>query len=198
MSRNANGRFRGTQVAVADLGAALAVIEVKVDGKLAQTRASGTLSAVVKISDKASGAAVTSCQTGSQRWSAARAPGIVYGGATSQGEPFVVRLDARRTRVNDVRTTWRAPCSPSGGFFRVPEHFVNFPLKRTGGFGNPMTGEFPIDAGGKRRYDYTFAGRVSRRSAKGTLRVKVAETDAAGAPVDSCDTGGLSWKAATG
>ncbi len=95
-----------------------------------------------------------------------------------------------RTRVSDVITVWRAPCTPSGGYFRVPDHFVNFSLKTTGAFGNPFADDAPIDAGGKRHWDYSITGRVSKTKAKGTMQVKVADTDAAGAATDACDTGG--------
>ena len=198
MARNAKGRFKGTQLTGADLGAGVAAIVVEIEGKLKSTRASGTLSAVVKIADKATGADITSCQTGKQRWAATRAPGVVYGGVTSQDEPMVVRLNAQRKRVNDVITTWVAPCTPSQGFFRVPDHFVNFAVKSTGRFGNPFSDDFAMDAGGKRHYDYSIAGRVTKTGVKGTLQVKISETDVNGAPTDSCDTGGVTWKAATG
>ena len=152
----------------------------------------------MKISDKATGAAITSCQTGKLRWVATRSPGIVYGGSTSQGEPLVVRLNASRKRVNDVLLTWRAPCAPSGGFWRVADHWGNFRVKSTGSFGNPFNQEFAMDAGGKRRFDAAIAGRVGRTSAKGTVQVKISETDVNGAATDSCDTGAVTWKAATG
>jgi hypothetical protein len=197
VSRNAKGRFAGTQLGAVDLGTAVAAVVVDVSGKLKPKRASGTLSATVKIADKATGAEITSCQT-KQTWVASRSPGIILGGRTSQGEPLVVRLNTARTRVSDVITVWRAPCAPSGGYFRVPGHFVNFPLKRTGGFGNPFSDDAPIDAGGKRHWDYSVSGRVGKAKATGTLAVKVSDNDAAGTSVDVCDTGRVSWKATTG
>ena len=197
VSRNAKGAFKGVQLTGADLGAAVAAISVDVSGKLKPTRASGTLDAIVKVSDKATGAAITSCEA-RLRWVATRKPEVIYGGATSQGEPIVIRLDARRTRVNDVMLTWRASCSTSGGFYRAPDHFVNFDLSPTGKFGNPFTAQTDIDGGGKRQWDYQIAGRVTRKKAGGTLQAKVSDTDAAGAATDLCETGNLTWKAATG
>jgi hypothetical protein len=153
---------------------------------------------VVKIVDKATGADITSCQTGNLLWSASRAPGLIYGGTTSQGEPVVVRLNTRRKQVSDFLTTWNASCMPSQGFFRVPDRFTRFAVKSTGRFGNPFTDDVAMDAGGKVHFDYALAGRVTKTTAKGTLQVKVSETDANGAATDSCDTGGVTWKAATG
>ncbi len=198
VSQNAKGRVKGVQLVGYDLGANVAAVQVEFAGKLKPKNASGTLSAIVKIVDKATGNAVTSCQTGTLRWTAARDPGFVYGGTTSQGEPIVVRLDQQRKRVNDLLFTWRAGCTPSNGFFRIPEHFGGFPVKGNGSFGNPISDDYPLTEGGKRNFTYQIAGRVGKPSIKGTLQVKVTETDPAGAPVDGCDSGTVTWKAATG
>ncbi len=197
VSRNVKGSFKGTQQGAMGSDSAVAAIVVTLDGKLKATRASGTLSAVVKIADRASGADITACDTGPLRWVASRDPGIVYGGSTSQGEPMVIRLNSQRKRVNDVLTTWHAPCPTSGGLYRVPDRFVGFPVKSTGRFGNPFTSDIPLDTG-MVHFDYALAGRISRTSAKGTLQVKISETDASGAATDNCDSGGVTWKAATG
>src|SRR5262249_18348698 len=73
VSRNAKGRFEGVQLFAADLGANVGAGQVKVSGTLKAKRASGALSAIVKIADKASGAEVTSCQV-SGSWIATRKP----------------------------------------------------------------------------------------------------------------------------
>jgi hypothetical protein len=196
VSRNAKGRFAGVQLGSSDLGTAVAAVQVQLTGKLKPGRASGTLSAIAKVVDKATGNELTSCDTGKLSWVATRAPGIVYGGATSQGEPIVLRLNAQRKRVNDVLTTWNAPCGESG-YFRAPDRFVNFAVKSTGRFGNPFSDDTTIATGAKRHFDYDIGGRVTMTSAKGTLKVKVTETDPAGVATN-CDTGGVTWKAATG
>ena len=146
--------------------------------------------------DPETGNTTASCQT-TRKWTATRDPGIIYGGATSQGQPFVIRLNQQRKRVNDVITTWYANCTPEG-VFRAPDHFGNFPVKGTGAFGGPFEWDTNLDAGAKRKYAYQFKGRLTSKAVKGTLQVKVTETDAAGAAGASCDTGGLTFKAATG
>jgi hypothetical protein len=191
MSKNAKGAFAGTQLTG---GAGATVVELK--GKLKPAKAKGTLAATVKLIDPATGNSTGSCQT-NQTWVATRSPGIIYGGKTSQNQPFVVRLNGRRNRVNDVMTTWYAPCSPQG-YYRLADRFVDFPVKRSGGFGNPFNFDVDIDAGGKDHFDYAFSGRVTSKGIKGNLQVKVSETDAAGAPGPTCDTRGLTFKAATG
>ena len=98
--------------------------------------------------------------------------------------------------MNDVLTTWIAPCTPSG-YFRAPDRLVNFTVKPGGSFGNPFAYDATID-GGKRHYDYKLSGRVTAKAVKGTLEVKVSETDGTGAATGTCETGGLTFKAATG
>jgi hypothetical protein len=195
MSRNAAHRFKGTQFATYGGDTWGAVVQVTVDGKFARKRASGRLAAVVKILDPVTSNEVTSCQI-TRRWVATRSAGIIYGGTTSQDAPFVMRLNSRRNRIANVMTTWHAPCSQ--GSFTVPDRFGDFPLKRSGAFGNPFTFDTTMDAGEKLHFDYSFGGRVATKKAGGTLQVKIAQTDPAGAPLDSCDTGAVTWKATTG
>ena len=147
--------------------------------------------------EKATGATLTTCEQ-RMRLSATRRPGIVYGGETSQGEPIVLRLDARRTRVNDVIVAWRADCAPSGGFLRVPDHFVNFAIKRSGSFGNPFSSAQPRDGGGMSNWEYRLTGRITKTKASGALQAKMSDIGDAGDVTDLCDAGNLTWKAATG
>jgi hypothetical protein len=74
----------------------------------------------------------------------------------------------------------------------------NFSAASTGRFGDTWESTVKLDDGGTRKFGYSVAGRLGRRSARGTLRVAVTEADAAGAPAASCDTGGVTWKATTG
>ncbi|WP_157591996.1 hypothetical protein [Solirubrobacter soli] len=194
VSRNAKGRFEGQQMYALDGGANIAVIQVKVAGKLAAKRASGTLSAIIKIADKATSAEVTSCQFDTS-WVATRKPGTIFAGTTSQDRPIV--LNTSTTVVNDVITAWSAPCGGDAGYFSGPDHWGGFKIKSTGSFGNPFSNDATDPDGTKVHWDYAVAGKVRRADAKGTLQVKVTTTDPAGA-VTSCDSGNVTWKAATG
>lgn len=197
VSKNAKGKFAGVVAAAYDLGDAYALITTNLDGKLKAKRASGSISTDVLIFDKQSNTQTVSCHTGSTRWAATRAPGRVYGGSSSQDEPVVVRLDARRKKVSDVLAAWEtSSCTPEG-FLRFGERFTNFPL-HAGSFGDTFDQSYDRPDGGKRSYAYEVAGKVGRRSAAGTLHVAVTGTDAAGATTLSCDSGGVTWKAATG
>jgi hypothetical protein len=197
VKRNGRGRFSGTQLFGMDLGDDAAAVKVTVSGRLGAKSASGTLSAEATIFDKPTGDAKTTCKTGRLRWKASRAPGRVYGGKTSQDEPFVAKVDARRKRVTDVLVGWGGECKPDG-FFYIPDQLQNFSLTKTGRFGDTWTENFNLDDGGKRVFGYAVSGRLSRRSGAGAMRVTVTESDAGGATTATCDSGPMTWKAKTG
>src|SRR3954470_17802156 len=133
LSRNGKRRFSGRQTFVLDGGDSAIAVVVKLTGKLGRKAASGTLSAAGREFDKSSGATRTTCRTGTVRWNASRAPGRVYGGKTSQDEPFVAQVDARRKRVTDVLVGWESPCQPDG-YFNLPDQLSNFTLRSSGRF----------------------------------------------------------------
>jgi hypothetical protein len=197
MTRNAKGRFKGSIASgfMTDDGGT-AVSSFDIAGRLSRTRASGTMSGTVKIMDGA-GATTATCQTDTLRWSATRAPGKVFGGLTSEEEPVVVRVDARRRMISDVLLTWESKTCTPPAFIRVPEHFQAFPL-RSGAFTAGFSENAAFNDGSKAVFAYDLAGRLTRTSVKGRLHVTMTETDAAGAQTESCDSGTVTWKALTG
>src|SRR4051794_6453062 len=197
MTRNGKKRFSGVQTFALAGGDSAAAVVVKFAGRLSAKTATGTLSAEAKILDKSSGAVQGTCGTGSVHWKASRAPGRVYAGKTSQDQPFVARVDARRKRVTDVLMGWTAPCRPDG-YMSIPEQLSNFTLASSGRFNDTWDQTVKMDDGGSRKFDYTLTGRLSRRSGAGKFRASVAGTDAGGASRESCDTGAVAWKVATG
>ena len=197
VSRNGKRRFSGTQRIGLTFGGSSAAIAVKLTGRLGAKAAAGTLSAEATIVDSATGNEQTTCRTGLVHWKASRAPGRVYGGKTAQDEPFVAKLDARRKRVTDLLVSWESECSPDG-YLHYPERLDNFPLASTGRFGDTWDDTVHDSDGGTRKFAYTLDGRLARRSARGTLRITMTATDAAGATTRSCDSGGIAWKAKTG
>jgi hypothetical protein len=198
MSRNAKGRFKGTRLGVSDNGSTSAAIIFEIAGKLSPHRASGTLSATVKMVDKATGNAVASCQTGTMRWAATRAPGKVFAGKTSQDEPVVVRVDPKRRKVSDLMLTWESQSCMPATLIRVPDDLGNFPMSRAGAFGDSFPESYAMDGGGKRTFAYNVAGHVTRTTARGSYHVTMNEADAAGTQTRGCDTGSITWKARTG
>jgi hypothetical protein len=194
MSRNAKGRFAGTQVAGRDFGDVAALISARYSGRFRGRRASGSLAAEVQIVDAAGGEQVDSCSTGTRRWSASRARGRVFGGRTSQDEPIVLRLDAARKTVSDVLLAWSTEtCEPPDNAIRVWTRFSGFRLRGGGAFGDSFTSEMEGDD-----VAYEIGGRIGRRSARGKLRARMTDRDPSGATVLTCDSGTISWTAATG
>jgi hypothetical protein len=198
MARNAKGRFTGTQTFSEHNDTHVAMVSVSLTGRLGRSRASGTLSATVKIIDMATGAAAGACQTGTLSWSATRAPGRVYGGSTSHDAPVVLHVVPKQHRVHDMMLDWDTQTCSNGSYFSYPDGFVNFPLSRGGAFGNPFTYTATFDDGTKRAFSYDLRGRVAKTSARGTLHVTTADTDPTGAPGMTCDSGTIAWKAVTG
>jgi hypothetical protein len=199
MSRNGKRRFAGMQHGAVDLGDSIGAVEVRLEGRLGAKAASGTLSAKVAIIDKATGNQQQTCTTGRMRWKAARSPGRVYAGRTSQDQPFVARLDARRKRITDLLVSWDSSSCRPEGFVHYGESLSNFGLASTGRFADSWDDTEQGADGNAARITYAVAGRVARRgAARGTLRIGVTWTDAAGATTRSCDSGAVSWKATTG
>lgn len=198
VTRNAKGRFAGSEIYAEDLGTNMAAISVSLSGRLRRSGASGTLSATVKIADKATGAAADSCQTGRVGWAAVHSPGTIYGGRTSRDAPVLLRVAPKQRRVRDVMLGWDTQSCSDGSYLVYPDAFQGFPMSRTGAFGNPFTYTATFDDGSKRAFSYDLRGRVTKTSAHGTLHVTTADTDAAGAPGMTCDSGTIAWKALTG
>jgi hypothetical protein len=197
LARNAKGRFAGLAGGTEDLGDTFAFVTATLSGKLKTAHASGTLQLDVSIVDKQTNTETVACHSGAVRWGASRSPGRIYGGSSSQQEPVVVRLDAKRRTVTDVLAAWHSSSCTPEGYLRYGEDFTNFPL-HAGGFGNTWDETYDGDAGSKVKYAYALAGKVTRRAASGALHVGVTGTDATGATTLSCDTGDLTWKTVTG
>lgn len=195
MSRNAKGRFNGSQLAAMDLGDVTAGIATTLSGRLRGTRGSGRIVVAISITD-AAGAEIDHCDA-SVPWSATRAAGRVFGGATSQDHPVVVRLDRKRRLVSDVIVGWESSaCEPPDNFFFFPLSFSNLRV-RSSRFGGTFDDSMPMDDGSSFRFGYEIAGSLKRRSVSGSLKMSVTGTDAAGATIVTC-SGDVTWKAATG
>ena len=196
VSRNKRGRFSGTQLVSSISGDLSAGIVVDLAGKLSRRRASGTLSAHVTLLDQA-GNIVDGCDTGVVKWTASRSLARIYGGKTSQDLPVVVRLDRARRNVSDLMIGWGSrECVPDG-FLSYGESFRGFALKG-GRFGDAFSQDYSLDDGSTRTFAYDVAGKVARSIARGSFSVTIDERDPAGAQTLSCDTGPVSWSAASG
>jgi hypothetical protein len=197
VTRNRRGRFAGTQIENFAVGDSIAGVTVMVSGRMKGKRAKGTLQADV-ISLDAQGNEQWSCHTGTVRWTAARDRGRIFGGATSQSQPVVVRLDRAKRKVRDLVFGWGSnSCTPPESYITTTEFLGNFPVQRRR-FGDTFSHEEKLDDGSRQSFAYDIAGRLSKRTASGSLHVAFNQLDPAGAQTLSCDTGAVSWRAATG
>ena len=109
------------------------------------------------------------------RWKATRSPGRVYAGRTSQDQPVVARLDAKRKRVTDLLVSWdSSSCQPEGFVhYRRGACRTSGSRRRAASATRGMTRSRLAD-GSAARITYAVAGRVARRgAARGTLRIGV-------------------------
>ena len=108
----------------------------------------------------------------------------------------MVELNRPRTKVTDLLIGWGAGCTPSGAY-ELGEHLIDFPVSK-GAFGDVFADEVSLDAGGKRRFDYSVRGRIGATKASGRLSVSLKDTDASGTATGTCTTGTITWSARTG
>jgi hypothetical protein len=196
VTRNGGGRFSGTALDTQIGDSLSAGIVVKLSGRMTPKRATGTLAANVIFLDQ-QGNQQGSCDTPTLKWSASRSPGRVFAGKTSQAEPVVVRLDAKRRKVSDVMIGWASEQCQPPGFMSFGEHFTDFPIANRR-FGDSFSQDFDLDDGSKRTFAYELAGTLSRSDVRGSLHVTVKQVDTSGSQTFGCDSNAISWKALTG
>ncbi|MEA2313099.1 MAG: hypothetical protein QOE28_3067 [Solirubrobacteraceae bacterium] len=198
MSRNGKGRFSGVQLASYNLGDQSAAAVTSLSGTLKKGRASGVLSTQITILDNATGNVAVTCTTGSVHWSATRAPGRVYGGATSQDSPIVMRFEPAKHRLSDVILDWDAPDCQPDGYYHTWDHFLALPVK-AGRWG--MRFDQTYDAasdGSKLTIAYDLGGTLKRSTGRGVFQAATTWRDASGATQRTCDSGRVTFAATTG
>jgi hypothetical protein len=188
------GVFRATGQARDTYGDKLGTATQTIRGTLRRGVAHGTISATIDLVDPATGAKVTSCRSGTQRWAARSAPGRTFAGLTSNGRPIVVERSRDGRMIDSLWVSWLAPCQ-GGGAWAVGEELLRFPVSRTGRFGEPFSDDVKPPDGGTRAFAYRLRGLAGATRVSGTFRVEVTDKDTAGATTDSCDTTLLSWSA---
>ena len=181
-----SGRFSATGAGTADYGTNVGQVTETITGRVGRRSASGTIDLTVVLVDRATQQPFTTCRTGVKRWRARSSPRRVFGGLTSFGHPVVLELRADRRRVRTVLIGWQADCEPPDTF-GVPDELVNFPISRTGRWGDKFTGRFQIEGGaGERTFEYDLSGRIRGSTATGALAVKVTDRNPAGAVTSTC------------
>jgi hypothetical protein len=130
--------------------------------------------------------------------SAARTPsGGVYGGRSTQDHPMSLRLTRNGRRLRDVYFHVDAGmCSSSSAEYSLALHLHSGPtvtVRGNGSFADTRRANGTTQAGTKTDFEVALRGRVSRRSAAGTIRVSGPVSDQNGNVIDHCDSGTVRW-----
>jgi hypothetical protein len=190
-----SGRFTAKGGSTADYGDNVGTVTETLTGRVTRTSARGTIEMTVVVTSRATQQPVATCSSGKVNWRARSAPRRIFGGITSFGSPVVAVLRADRRSVKDLYIGWTADCQPPGQF-GLGDALVNFPLSRTGRFGDTFEGRFPIeDGGGERTFDYALRGRVRGSRLTGSLSVTVTDRNPDGAVTSTCKRGKHSFTA---
>jgi hypothetical protein len=194
-----SGAFSGDGGGTDGFGEDSGAMQETVTGKVTRSgTASGTYSAQITLTD-ANGNAAGTCDIPKLRWTARSAAGRVFAGITSGGLPIVVEVDRAGRKVQTARFGLRAPCTPAtSGILYLADSLTNLAVSRAGAFADTFQSEFPVQSGGKVVVDYAISGRLKAKRASGSFSIKATQTDAAGAQVDVCDTGRITFKATSG
>ena len=187
------GKFHLALLGTADAGnGQVMAASASVIGKVRPGQATGTIQLHVDVVNTADGSKVDSCDSDRERWTAKTAQGRIYGGATSDNEPVVVKLSKNRGKVTDLVIAWGAPCT--NGSFTAVDDLTDFPIDPSCQFGDTFPIEGDLGGGEHARVDYEVKGKVGKRKASGQLHMVVSVTAPTG-ETDNCDSGPISWSA---
>jgi hypothetical protein len=126
----------------------------------------------------------------------AAAKGVAFGGITAQGWPVAFQLNGKGTQVRWAAIGLRLSCT-SGDFTNQRDGYGRTPIRRNA-FGTrfgPATQRNDDGTSIEGSGSYHGAFNKARTTASGTWRLKLVFKDAAGAVVDSCDSGKVRWSA---
>lgn len=183
------GRFTAKGGGRADYGDNVGHVTETISGRVTRRSARGTIELVVALTRKADQQPVTTCRSGRVNWRGRSAPRRIFGGITTFGQPVVAVLRSDRRAVKDLYVGWSADCRPPG-VFGLSDALVNFPISRTGRWGDAFEAKFPIEeGGGERTFDYTIRGRIRGSRMTGSLQVAVTDRNPSGAVTSTCRRG---------
>jgi hypothetical protein len=172
------------------------------DGTLAATTASGTVSA--KLTFRRHGRVTAKCSAGTRSWQARKPvslgplsparPNTAYYGITSQrGDParpfaIVLKVDATGRRVTTAGFDYRLRCR-SGKSYQLENITPGGPIDAEGGY--QLTERFTRHyAEGNERFRVTVGGRFQTDGGGGVLKVvSVLRSRRTGRVLDRCTTG---------
>jgi hypothetical protein len=107
-----------------------------------------------------------------QRWTAASAPGRIFAGRTSLGDPMVVELDRPGGSIAALHIPWVA--EDADVTLWTSDTFAALPLDH-GSFNRSWSDRTPLGDGDANLFDYRLAFSVSEREVRGTLQARVTQ-----------------------
>jgi len=171
-----------------------ALLTMTLNGTRGARKASGTLDATVTITNTQTMELVEVCEPAPVKWTAERAPGRVFGGTTAQHEPVVVKLNAKRSKVSELRLGWYTnDCTDPNQFMNYGDALYDFRL-RGRRFGDAFSQDFPRDDGGSNRWEYDISGKVAKTRASGSFAASVTYNEPGGSQV-TCRLPATRWSA---
>ena len=124
------------------------------------------------------------------------AVGNTFGGLSDQGQPMFVDLNSTRRKLVRAVITLEISCTTAPATFT--DRFTDLPVSRAGRVRvvyGPVTQRNPD--GTTTDYQGRFVGQLNDTKTRisGVWRLALVDRDAAGAIVDSCDSGLVAWRA---
>jgi hypothetical protein len=178
--RNARGRFDvGLLRTVSTSPDRVVLGGITLKGTLKPGKASGTIKGWVTVTNPETMELVGNYETSSVKWTAERSAGRVYGGALANDMPIVLTLDRRATKVSEVALVCDTDQStPPGWTWNSSVWLSDFRL-RSGRFGDTFS--YPEqEPDWTATYDWKIAGRVTAKSATGSVALTVGVTESSG------------------
>ena len=186
-------RFRAKLFGTRDWGHGLqGEISGTLGGTIRRSDVSGFLSGVVSYVD--TDGVTHKCFIGPVKWFAEANP-LIYAGATSDDEPIVFRLAAKRKAIVEADVGWTTTGCGSGSYFEETDRIGRMPLTSKKLLeATPFTVLTYSDRS-RSEFSYRLQGTFAGANAEGTLAVRARFLDATGQETDSCTGQQLGWSA---
>ena len=192
---SADGHFEASGTTRYRFGDLEGQVEEDFIGTIIGNEVTGTFRATARLSRPDSGRRVATCRSGEVHWRGESAPGRVFAGLTSTGDPVMVKLSADRLQVQLMLVVGTATCTGSDAAIRsaTTNVWTGVPVRPDGRFTGG--GRYRRrDSGALIRGSDHVRGRVSGDRATGSWQDGYTETTRNGA-VSRCRVARARWSA---
>jgi hypothetical protein len=161
----------------------------RVKGTVGKASAKGTF-AITDTWKNPQGQLDSVCTSGPVRFSVRDAG--VLAGTTSDGAPMIMAVSAGLDRVNSAMIPWTAKCNSDNWLSGLAN--LNGPIATGGVFAGTLNRTIDVGGGQQAQEVQTIGGTVTKKRALGSWQVTASVVDSAGANIDACDSGRLTFK----